>query len=78
MDFVSPYFFIQLHYRYFFLNFLTGEVYGLQEEDYRRFEESLEDDNKEDDHAEDKKAASTNDIKRDKNNNEVRVGIKNW
>lgn len=57
---------------------MTGEVYGLQEEEYRLFEESLEDDNKEDDHAEDKKAASTNDIKRDKKNNEVRVGIKDW
>lgn len=47
--------------------------------DYRCFEESLEDDNQEKDDADkEKKAAFTNDIKKDEKNNEVRVGIKDW
>ncbi|KAI5319795.1 hypothetical protein L3X38_039503 [Prunus dulcis] len=49
----------------------------LSEEDYRRFEESLDND---DDKAngKDSSAAATNDSNKDGNNDEVRVGIKDW
>ncbi|XVF59848.1 hypothetical protein PTKIN_Ptkin07bG0308400 [Pterospermum kingtungense] len=48
---------------------------NLSEEDYKCFEESLND---EEDNAKEKITAPTNTSKGDKKNNEIRVGIKDW
>lgn len=52
-------------------------AHNLSEDDYRRFEESLNEEEDDDDSKENKKHTKSS-SKKDENSNEIRVGIKDW
>lgn len=52
------------------------QAFDMQEDDYRRFEESLNEEEDDDDSKENKHTKSSS--KKDENSNEIRVGIKDW